>query len=254
MSPTPATHMEKLTAQLTRLYLMPDAASSTDLAQHPLVSLVSGDGMTRALVLDFPKLREGAPDAHWTNLCAVANALQDSFGFPAPAVSITGDSGYRLWLSLADPVPEGDVRRFVSMLRHAHFSELELQPSEQVQLPPSLNTASGKWAAFIHPGMGASFAEEAGLDMPPPGAAQLAFLEGLGSIGKQQFMDALVALKQPEAPPAAQPDSLADSTGPAAAATCDGLLLKDATLEDIVRHLHKLGIEPSFRHVLPGSA
>jgi hypothetical protein len=29
------------------------------------------------------------------------------------------------------------------------------------------------------------------------------------------------------------------------------LLLKDATLEDIVRHLHSLGIEPTFRHVLP---
>lgn len=241
--------MEKLIAQLTRLYLMPDPAPPTDLAGHPAVPLVSSEGSTRAVVLDFPRRRQGAPEQHWTELCLVANALQEKFGFPAPAVSITGDSGYRLWLSLAEPVAQGDIRRFVSMLREAHFPELELAPCEQVRLPPSLNPVSGKWAAFIHPGMGASFAEEAGLDMAPPEGAQLAFLEGLASIGKQQFMDALVALKQPEAPQAPPlPPALAASAAPAH----DGLLLKDATLEDIVRHLHALGIEPTFRHVLPG--
>jgi hypothetical protein len=31
------------------------------------------------------------------------------------------------------------------------------------------------------------------------------------------------------------------------------LLLRDATLEDIVRHLHAKNIEPTFRHLLPGS-
>jgi hypothetical protein len=34
------------------------------------------------------------------------------------------------------------------------------------------------------------------------------------------------------------------------AATPQSLLLKDATLEDIVKHLHALGIEPTFRHAL----
>jgi hypothetical protein len=100
--------------------------------------------------------------------------------------------------------------------------------------------------------MGASFAEEAGLEMAPPAAAQLAFLEELDSIGKQQFMDALVSLKQAETPaaPPLQPAL------PAAGATAaqEGLLLQDATLEDIVRHLHALGIEPTFRHVLPRPA
>lgn len=239
--------MEKLIAQLTRLYLMPDNTPPTDLAGHPAVALVSGEGLTRALVLEFPKLREGAPERHWTDLCMVANTLQETFGFPAPAVSITGDNGYRLWLSLAEPVPEGDLRRFVSMLREAHFPDRELQPCEQVRLPPSLNPGSGKWAAFIHPGMGASFAEEAGLDMAPPEAAQLAFLEGLESVGKQQFLDALVSLKQAEAPPAPPPQPAIPATP-----VRDGLLLKDASLEDIVRHLHGLGIEPTFRHVLPG--
>ena len=245
--------MEKLIAQLIRLYLMPGTPASGDLAavmaQHRAIPLVSGEGLTRAIVIDFPKLREGAPEQHWLNLCAVANTLQDSFGFPAPAVSITGDSGYRLWLSLEEAVPEGDVRRFVSMLRETHFPETALPISEQLALPPGLNPASGKWAAFIHPGMGASFADEAGLDIAPPPAAQLAFLEGLESIGKARFFDALVALKQNEA--ASTAVEAPASASPAPAPTPDGLLLKDATLEDIVRHLHALDIEPTFRHLLP---
>jgi len=233
--------MDKLFAQLARLYLMPGATPAARNAQG-LVSLVSSEGLSRAIVIDFPRLRGAAPEQHWLDLCAVANALQETFGFPAPAVSITGETAYRLWLSLGEPVPEGDARRFVAMLRETHFPTLELPISEQVQLPPALNPASGKWAAFIHPGMGASFAEEAGLEVEPPLHAQLAFLEGLESIGKVQFFDALVALKQNEAP--ADPPL-------AAAPAADGLLLKDATLEDIVRHLHAMQIEPTFRHVLP---
>lgn len=233
--------MEKLFAQLSRLYLMPGAAPAGQ-DPHGLVSLVSADGLSRAIVIDFPHLEGGAPEQHWLNLCAVANALQDTFGFPPPAVSIDGGSGYRLWLSLDEPAPEGDVRRFLSMLRERHFPELELALSEQVQLPPAINPSTGKWAAFIHPGMGASFAEEAGLEIAPPAHAQLAFLEGLDSIDKARFFDALVSLKQSEAAPEA----------PVAAATplAEGLLLKDATLEDIVRHLHALNIEPTFRHIL----
>ena len=41
------------------------------------------------------------------------------------------------------------------------------------------------------------------------------------------------------------------AAAPVAAVTAhSGLLLADATLEDIVKHLHGLGIEPTFRHVL----
>ncbi|RZA34924.1 MAG: hypothetical protein EOP92_13195 [Lysobacteraceae bacterium] len=243
--------MEKLIAQLLRLYLMPELATPEELARHfgggqPLaVSLVSGDDLTRAIVIDFARDRHSAPDRHWTDLCAVANRLQEAYGFPPPAVSITGASSFRLWLSLEEAVPLGDARRFLSMLRDAHFPELDLQATTTVELPPCLNAASGRWAAFIHPGMGASFAEEAGLEVSPPVAAQVAFLEGLESIGKAQFFDALVSMKQSDAPPPVAPTVEPVSK--------DGLLLKDATLEDIVRHLHAMNIEPTFRHVLPKS-
>lgn len=243
--------MEKLIAQLMRLYLMPGLALPEDLAQHfqgiraLTVPLVSGEDLTRAIVIDFTRERGADPARHWTGLCEVANRLQAEYGFPAPAVSVTGAFSFRLWLSLEEPVPLGDARRFLSMLREAHFPELDLQAITSLALPPCLNETTGKWAAFIHPGMGASFADEAGLEVAPPVGAQVAFLEALESIGKAQFFDALVSMKQGDAPaqaPAAPPmDAPADT----------GLLLKDATLEDIVRHLHALGIEPSFRHVLP---
>lgn len=241
--------MEKLIAQLLRLYLMPGTVTPEGMARQleasPAlpVSLVSNDGLTRAIVIDFARGSRSAPDQHWTDLCAVANRLQEAYGFPAPAVSITGASSFRLWLSLEEPIPLGDARRFLSMLRDAHFPELDMQATTEVELPPCLHAATGKWAAFIHPGMGASFAEEAGLDVAPPLAAQLAFLEALTSIGKTQFFDALVSMKQGEAP---QPAPGVDETAPK-----EGLLLKDATLEDIVRHLHTLNIEPTFRHLLP---
>jgi hypothetical protein len=235
--------MEKLIAQLIRLYLMPGTAPAS-LAQHLLgqhtasVPLVSDQGLTRAIVIDFPR---AAGERHWEQLCEVANALQEKLGLPAPAVSITGGSGYRLWLSLSEPVPVADVRRFLSLLRTAWFPDLPLHAGSAVELPPCLHRETGKWAAFIHPGMGASFAEEAGLEVAPPAAAQLAFLDGLQSITPAQLQEAMAAMHRPrEAAPA-----------PVPANPPDGLLLKDATLEDIVRHLHALNIEPSFRHLLP---
>jgi hypothetical protein len=105
-----------------------------------------------------------------------------------------------------------------------------------------VHPATGKWAAFIHPGMGASFADEPALDMMPPAAAQAAFLEGLQSIDGAQLRQALEKLEGPA--PVATPAAPASSAS-------DGLLLKDATLEDIVRHLHAKNIEPTFRHLLP---
>jgi hypothetical protein len=132
--------------------------------------------------------------------------------------------------------------------------------------------------------MGASFAEESGLEMAPPLAGQAGFLESLDSIDEMQFREALRKLEQRRAPAAAptqapapaqaqaqaanEPASSATADALAAepsnpprqartparassAAPADGLLLKDATLEDIVRHLQERNIEPSFRFLTP---
>lgn len=272
--------MEKLIAELTRLYLAPEAVTRDTLAAHIAgkttlaIKLTTADGLTRALAIPFRKVFGDGEAGHWDRLCEVANALQADLGLPAPAVSIDGASAYRLWLSLETPVPAGEAQEFLELLQQAYFRQTELAPdaaTAPVYLPPCLNPRSGKWAAFIHPGMGASFAEESGLDMAPPLTGQAAFLEGLDSIADEQFREALHKLEQRHKPAARTPaepvssaadDALAaeafslqpSSQAPArpptkAKAAPDQLLLKDATLEDIVRHLHAKNIEPTFRFI-----
>jgi hypothetical protein len=268
--------MEKLIAELMRLYLAPEAVTREALAQHLLgqvtraIKLTTADGQTRALAIPFRKVAGAAEGQHWTRLCEVANALQAELGLPAPAVSIDGANTFYLWLSLEPSVPSGQAQDFLALLRQAYFPEIELAPdaaTAPVYLPPSLNPRTGKWAAFIHPGMGASFAEESGLEMAPPLAGQVGFLEGLESIGQEPFRLALQRLGQgrPRAqaapvftqPAATEPASPPPAPAPRpqpqsrAGAVPDGLLLKDATLEDIVRFLHSKNIEPTFRHILP---
>lgn len=245
--------MQKLISELNRLYLPQGELSPDALARHVqgqetfAASLATADGLARGVMIPFHRMNKGDEAAHWTQLCAVANALQNELGLPAPAVSISGASGYGLWLSLAAPTPVAQVQAFVERLHAAYFPEQPLAADivrAQVELPPCLNRSSGKWAAFIHPGMGASFAEESGLEMAPPLGGQVAFLEGLQSIGGEQFRHALEVLQ-----PAREAAPAVPSSKPTGAP--EGLLLKDATLEDIVRHLHSKNIEPTFRHVLP---
>ncbi|MEC5164036.1 MULTISPECIES: TOTE conflict system archaeo-eukaryotic primase domain-containing protein [unclassified Janthinobacterium] len=247
--------MQKLISELTRLYLPAGTLSPEVLAQHVLgqttlaVNLTTDDGLTRAMVIAFDKVGDSEDAQHWSLLCAVANAFQAELGFPAPAVSISGANGYALWLSLETPVPAAQAQRLLELLRRAYFPDIDLRPetvSAPVELPPCLHQRTGKWAAFIHPGMGASFADESGLEMAPPFAGQAAFLTGLHSISEAQFRQALARLEQSHG---AAPVLRAQA--PAHAATADGLLLKDATLEDIVKFLHAKNIEPTFRHVIP---
>jgi hypothetical protein len=225
------------------------------LAQHLLgqgtgtISLTTDDGLTRAMVIAFRKTADSGDAPHWSRLCEVANAIQAQLGFPAPAVSISGADAYYLWLSLESPVPVAEAQEFMELLRLAYVPDMDLPPDAAgapVELPPCLNRSTGKWAAFIHPGMGSSFADEAGLEMAPPFAGQAAFLESLQSIGVAQFQHGLNMLRESHA---AVPIASVPAQKPAVDA--DGLLLRDATLEDIVKFLHSKNIEPTFRHLIP---
>ncbi|WP_051293971.1 hypothetical protein [Pseudoduganella violaceinigra] len=216
--------MNKLISELKRLY---GGAS---------------DGQTRSMCLGFTRLKDDGEAGHWDRLCAVANALQADLGLPAPAVSISGAGAYGLWLSLEKPVPAAQAQEFMELVRAAYCPEMKAAAdlgSAPVVLPPGLNHVSGKWAAFIHPGMGASFAGDEGLEMQPPEAGQLGLLEGLKSIDAAQFAHALAQLR-PFASSVPQP-------APAGGVAPEGLLLKDATLEEIVSFLHSKNIEPTFR-------
>lgn len=245
--------MHTLIAELTRLYLAPGMLAPQALEQQLLgeasapVNLVSDAGTTRALAIAFRQ--GGAGSAHWQALCTLANALQVELDLPAPAVSIAGADGYHLWLSLERLTPVALVQQFVALLGAAYLPDAgPMQHLAMVELPPCLHAGSGKWAAFINPGLGASFADDAGLDMAPPLAGQVALLAGLRSISEAQLVHALDMLRagQPLITEAVQAVELAPATPP------QGLLLKDATLEDIISHLHANNIEPTFRHLIRG--
>jgi len=246
--------MQKLIRELLRLYLLPGATPdglAERIAGQAFDTIdLAADGLVRAMVIPFRKMRTGDEAAHWTLLCDVANALQAELDLPAPAVSVSGLDGYGLWLSLATPVSTALAQEFASLVRAAYFPDVKsmAEPaSTQVALPPCLNQETGKWAAFIHPGMGASFADESGLEMAPPLAGQVAFLEGLQSIDAAQFEAALALLRQKHGTAPAATVRVVSAAAPA------GLLLKDATLDDIVAFLHAKNIEPTFRHLLPGN-
>src|SRR5471030_2786771 len=258
--------MQKLLSELRRLYLLDEqqfrepgkdgsgGLTTAILEQHLrgektiALDLVAPDGLTRVVLMAFHGAAEGKGEQHWRALCDVAHGLQATLDLPAPAVSISGgggNGGYGLWLSLETPVPAAHAREFFELLRGAYCPDIDSRNVTVAELPSSLQAATGKWAAFINPGMGASFAEEPALDMAPPLDAQAAFLDGLRSISAAQFARAFEMLRgqqgeaQPSHPPAQDLIS-----APA------GLLLKDATLEDIVRHLHSKNIEPTFRHLI----
>lgn len=246
--------MQKLLSELNRLYLPAGAFSPDGLQQHVLgkatraVSLATGDGLTRAMVIPFNNMADSDGEQHWRLLCEVANALQAQLGLTAPAVSISGANGYGLWLSLATPAPVALAQRFLELLRKAYFPSMELRPdavTALIELPPCLHQNTGKWAAFINPGLGASFADEAGLEMAPPFAGQAALLENVQSISEAQFQRAMTLLQQAHgiAPPISE-------TAQSHPSTVNDLLLKDATLEDIVGYLHSKNIEPTFRHLI----
>jgi hypothetical protein len=255
--------MEKLIEQLRRLYLPPDGPPPDILAQHlrgdtsVAISLATEDGLVRAIVIPFDKLGHGEDAQHWGRLSKVANALQGELGLPSPAVSVSGTKGYRLWLSFEAPIPSAQAQRFLKQLYLSYLPDVETAPdavSTPVLLPPHRDQRTGKWAAFIHPEMGASFADDAGLDMAPPLAGQVGFLEELESISLEQFYKALGMMQQENntAPPSEADNmpSASESTLQRRAAP-DDLLLKDATLEDIVKFLHAKNIEPTFRHLMP---
>ncbi|MDQ2821999.1 MAG: hypothetical protein M3Y65_16665 [Pseudomonadota bacterium] len=247
--------MHKLILELIRLYLAPDTAPdrlAPRISGHDssAIDLADADGNVRAIHLPFRKIRNGDEAQHWTLLCEVANALQTGMDFPAPAVSVSGSDGYGLWLSLVTPIPAALAQEFVALLKLAYFPDVKMAvepPTTQVLLPPCVHPQTGKWAAFIHPGMGASFADDSGLEMAPPLSGQVGFLESLQSIDDDQFAQALALLRSKHGgavAPLLAVSAAAPVTAPA------GLLLRDATVEDIVAFLHAKNIEPTLRYLI----
>lgn len=163
------------------------------------LQLVSADGMARTMVIDFKK------PSDWEQVANLYQALQDELDLPAPAISVSGRKGYRLWFSLAEPLPVALARNFLDALRHKYLAEitavnLQLQPAAgqtAAKLVPARHAATGKWSAFIDPSMGAMFVDEPGLEMAPNMGRQADLLAALKSIKAGDFQRALSVLETP---------------------------------------------------------
>ncbi|HEX6734500.1 MAG TPA: hypothetical protein VF096_06780 [Azonexus sp.] len=214
--------MNRLLGELQRLYCpLPGALTADDLA-HALagtaavhLELATPDGTTRALVFDFTRRSD------WPQVTALCQALQDDLELPAPAIAVGAADGFQLWLSLAAPVPLAEARDFLAALRGKYLTDLPAarlvshpgDANAPVGLVPAFDAASGKWSAFIDPGMGSMFTSESGLDLAPNPERQADMLAALASITRADWQRARASLATVPATTAPQ------TPAPAAVAT-----------------------------------
>lgn len=189
--------MQSLSAELQRLFGrpgqdLPDPLPETGLA----LDLVSPDEWVWTMVIGL------APAAGWTPVVALCEGVVNVLELPAPAVSVAGPAGFRVWFSLADPVPldraeaflAGLQARFLGELPVAQLSLLPSAAARTVPLAPAHERGDGRWTAFIDPAMGGMFADETWLDMAPSPERQAELLAGFKSIALADFQRVLGVL------------------------------------------------------------
>jgi len=219
--------MNKLISELQRLYFLPDqqwhSQAPDCLAEGTLtpsivaqglagekdvaLDLVGAVGRARGRVLIFER------SGDWEQMANLYQALQGELDLPAPAMAVSGKKGFRLWFSLAEPMPATQATVFLKALRDKYLADipepyLELRPDTVesaaaglvvTKLVPALHQETGKWSAFIDPSMGSMFVEEPGLEMAPNLDRQADMLAGLESIGGAALQRALqILLVSPE--------------------------------------------------------
>ena len=190
--------MSRLDAQLTRLYRLPG-----DAGQDAPIALVDAAGQTRTLIIVFQRSQD------WDHLAGLCDAIQAAFALPPPAVSVAAGHGFALWFSLAEPVAvsravqclEGLRRRFLADLPGAQLCLLPqaTPPFGTAPRVPVRDETIDRWSAFIDPGLGAMFRDEAGLEIAPNPDRQADLLAGLKSIPAPDF-ERLLGELAPTAP------------------------------------------------------
>lgn len=173
--------MNPLETEFQRLYFVDDASAVAP-------SLMTMDGRVRAMVMEL------ARPADWPVVSTVWQRVQSDLGLPPPAIAVTGNDGYQLWFSLAEPVTAAEASFFLESLRQRFLSDISrerisLLPTEtrHAQLIPALQQSTGLWSAFVAPDLAAIFADSPGLDVCPRVEAQAKILAPLESIKASVF-------------------------------------------------------------------
>jgi hypothetical protein len=235
--------MNRLDAELRRLYLPPPAAD--DHAPHahaPATADMASDTVSpgvRALALGVCR------PAQWDHLARVWQGVQADLGLPAPAIAVSGTQGHRLWFSLAQAVPPDRAAAFVAGLRARYLPGL---PDERVELLPPVaelpcqEVMPGQWSAFVTADLARIFEDEPWLDRPPSPLAQADVLARMATVPLADF-DRALAILRPER--AAGGPTQGKTTHPAAA-----LAPESATVPLGVAATAHLGPRGWLRHVM----
>lgn len=174
------------------------------------INLVDSDGRARAMAISFEKATD------WEQVAKLYQGVQEDWDLPAPAVSVSGREGYRIWFSLAESVPVKQARGFLNALRlkyladiphthlklHPNVSESASAEQDLLNLAPALHIETGKWAAFIDPTLGGMFIDEPWLEMAPNLDKQADLLAGFESVKAADFQRLLNILQPPGEPAA----------------------------------------------------
>lgn len=190
--------MHSLIAERQRLFALPDQPMPDgEGAEADLLDLVDADGRVRTLVVGV------AAATGWGPVAALCAGVDAELALPPPAVAVAGAAGFQVWFSLAEPVTLARAADFLAGLRARLLADvpdarLVLAPlpagARSVRAVPALDAASGRWSAFIDPGLGGMFADEPWLDMAPGLAQQAELLAGVRSIATADFTRALACL------------------------------------------------------------
>jgi hypothetical protein len=174
--------------------------------QDVALELVGEDERVRTLVVEFAS-------RDWAHAEKLYLAVQNELDLPAPALSVSGAGRYGLWFSLAAAIPLAAAQDFLQALGRKYLADvpapdLRLWPASGrsvIDLPPALNTASGKWSAFIDPELGSMFIDEAWLEMAPVMSRQADILAGFASVKPAELHKAMGILCTLEEAAAAHP-------------------------------------------------
>ncbi|MGJ7506111.1 hypothetical protein [Variovorax sp. GT1P44] len=185
--------MNPLQFELDRLYGLGEGA-----ADGAAPAAAQG---ARALVLELR-----AP-AGWAQLSSVWTGVQSDFGFPPPAIAVSGVDALQLWFSLASPTLPSAGELFLRGLRGRYLPDMESTRvrliADAARLPsvPPSETSPDRWSAFVAPDLASVFADTPWLDVPPNGEGQAALLRTLEPIRRVAFEAALSQLNVVEEVP-----------------------------------------------------
>lgn len=240
----------RLVAELRRLYVR-SATADVDPLPHALaageslrLSPLTADGRVAWMVVGVEG--EGA----WEAVAALYEGVLGDLALVPPAMAVSGDAGYRLWFPLVEPIPVAQAEAFLLGLADRYLASLP--PARRVLCPlgdvrdvpvvPAPHPVTGKWSAFIDPGLGGMLADEPWLDMAPNPEKQADILAGFELIKPAAFVQALARLGPAQAaaspaPVASPPLPSRPVGGEAADEACRFLLtvMNDPTVDMALR-------------------